>query len=41
GTPRALRRLFERLGATYIKVGQFVASSPTLFPPAYVREFQK
>lgn len=36
-----LRRLFEKLGATYIKVGQFIASSPTLFPKPYVEEFQK
>ncbi|PSC67556.1 hypothetical protein C2E20_8783 [Micractinium conductrix] len=36
-----LRKLFERLGATYIKLGQFVASSPTLFPEEYVLEFQK
>lgn len=36
-----LRKLFERLGATYIKLGQFVASSPSLFPPNYVTEFQK
>ncbi|KAL0022009.1 hypothetical protein WJX77_005860 [Trebouxia sp. C0004] len=36
-----LRKLFEQLGATYIKLGQFVASSPTLFPEAYVLEFQK
>jgi len=36
-----LRRLFEELGATYIKLGQFIASSPTLFPPEYVREFQR
>lgn len=36
-----LRKLFERLGATYIKLGQFVASSPSLFPPEYVTEFQK
>lgn len=36
-----LRRLFEKLGATYIKLGQFIASSPTLFPPEYVLEFQK
>ena len=36
-----LRRLFEKLGATYIKLGQFVASSPTLFPKPYVEEFQK
>lgn len=39
--PKFVRLLFERLGATYVKVGQFVASSPTLFPAAYVREFQK
>lgn len=38
---RVLRKLFEKLGATYIKFGQFIASSPTLFPEAYVREFQK
>jgi aarF domain-containing kinase len=35
-----LRRLFERLGATYIKLGQFIASAPTLFPAEYVKEFQ-
>jgi aarF domain-containing kinase len=39
--PAILRRLFERLGATYIKLGQFIASSPTLFPPEYVSEFQR
>jgi len=39
--PRTLRKLFERLGPTYIKLGQFIASSPTLFPAAYVEEFQK
>lgn len=38
--PRTLRRLFERLGATYVKLGQFIASSPTIFPPEYVLEFQ-
>ena len=36
-----LRQLFEALGSTYIKLGQFIASSPTLFPDEYVREFQK
>jgi predicted unusual protein kinase regulating ubiquinone biosynthesis (AarF/ABC1/UbiB family) len=35
-----LRRLCEELGATYVKLGQFIASSPTLFPPDVVREFQ-
>jgi aarF domain-containing kinase len=39
--PKVLRTLFERLGATYIKLGQFIASSPTLFPKEYVLEFQK
>jgi len=39
--PVALRKLFERMGATYVKLGQFVASSPTLFPKEYVLEFQK
>jgi len=39
--PAILRTLFERMGATYTKLGQFIASSPTLFPAAYVKEFQK
>ena len=39
--PKAVRTLFEKLGATYIKLGQFIASSPTLFPKEYVVEFQK
>lgn len=39
--PVILRKLFERLGATYIKLGQFIASSPSLFPQEYVLEFQK
>lgn len=38
--PRLLRQTFERLGATYVKLGQFVASSPSLFPAEYVEEFQ-
>eukprot|EP00933_Yihiella_yeosuensis_P042257 TRINITY_DN36801_c0_g1_i1.p1 TRINITY_DN36801_c0_g1~~TRINITY_DN36801_c0_g1_i1.p1 ORF type:complete len:563 (+),score=100.14 TRINITY_DN36801_c0_g1_i1:112-1800(+) len=38
---RVLRKLFQRLGSTYVKLGQFIASSPTLFPEAYVREFQQ
>ena len=36
-----LRKLFEKLGATYIKLGQFIASSPSIFPDEYVMEFQK
>jgi len=38
--PAQLRRLFEKLGATYIKLGQLIASAPTLFPAEYVKEFQ-
>jgi aarF domain-containing kinase len=39
-TPAELRELFETLGATYIKFGQFIASSPSIFPKEYVDEFQ-
>ena len=39
--PVILLSLFQRLGSTYIKLGQFIASSPTLFPAEYVKEFQK
>ena len=37
---REVRELFEALGATYIKFGQFIASSPSVFPTEYVEEFQ-
>lgn len=36
-----LREAFEELGATYIKLGQFIASAPSLFPREYVEEMQK
>ena len=39
-TPRLVRQTFERLGATYIKLGQLIASSPSMFPEAWVAEFQ-
>jgi aarF domain-containing kinase len=38
--PRLVRQTFERLGATYVKLGQFVASSPSMFPETWVAEFQ-
>ncbi len=38
--PVELRELFESLGVTYIKLGQFIGSSPSLFPRAYVEAFQ-
>lgn len=35
-----LRELFESLGVTYIKLGQFIASSPSIFPAEYIDAFQ-
>ena len=35
--PRIFRKMSEKLGATYVKLGQFVASSPTLFPAPSAR----
>ncbi len=40
GKARLLRESFEQLGATYIKLGQFIASTPSLFAREYVEEFQ-
>lgn len=39
--PQLLRETVEKLGTTYIKLGQFIASSPSIFPEEYVEEFQK
>lgn len=36
----SLRELFEDLGATYIKIGQFIASTPSFFPEPFVEAFQ-
>lgn len=35
-----LKETFEKLGVTYIKLGQFIASTPSLFPRQYVEVFQ-
>ena len=37
---KEVRELFESLGVTYIKFGQLIASSPSIFPKEYVDEFQ-
>ncbi|KJV39044.1 ABC1 kinase family protein [Acinetobacter brisouii] len=37
---RLMRETFEELGSTYIKLGQFIASTPSLFPREFVEEFQ-
>ncbi|MCA1665201.1 MAG: hypothetical protein LC659_13205 [Myxococcales bacterium] len=39
--PELVRRAFEDLGPTYLKLGQIIASSHGLFPDAYCKEFQK
>lgn len=36
-----LRECFEELGATYIKLGQFIASAPSLFPKEITVEMEK
>ncbi|WP_434353467.1 AarF/UbiB family protein [Psychrobacter sp. HD31] len=38
--PKMLRESFEEMGTTYIKIGQFIASMPSVFPKEYVQEFQ-
>ena len=38
---RRLRRLFEHLGPTYIKLGQIVSSGRGLFPDELVEEFKR
>lgn len=39
--PVAARRAFERLGPTYVKLGQLVASGEALFPERYSDEFRR
>jgi len=39
--PALVRQTFERLGPTYVKLGQLIASSPSFFPREYVEEFQR
>lgn len=39
--PVALRRAFEVLGPTYVKLGQLVASGEAVFPQRYSEEFRK
>ena len=41
GLSRRLRRAFERLGPTYIKLGQIVSSGEGIFPEELVAEFRQ
>lgn len=39
--PERLRRTFEQLGTTFIKIGQMLSTRPDLIPPDYVAELSK
>ncbi len=39
--PVRLRRVFEELGTTFIKLGQILSTRQDLLPPAYIAELQK
>ena len=41
GLSRRLRRAFEQLGSTYVKLGQIVSGGEGLFPPELVDEFSR
>ncbi len=40
GLSRRLRKAFERLGPTYIKLGQILSAGEGVFPPELVGEFR-
>jgi ubiquinone biosynthesis protein len=39
--PQRVRRTLEELGATYIKIGQFLSGRADLLPPDYIEELSK
>ena len=39
--PQRVRRVFERLGPTLVKLGQILATRPDLFGPEWIAEFEK
>jgi ubiquinone biosynthesis protein len=40
-SPQRLRKAFEKLGPTFIKLGQILAQRPDLIPQTYVKELEK
>src|SRR5438034_8159438 len=39
--PQRVRRVFEILGPTFVKLGQILATRPDLFGPEWIAEFEK
>jgi len=39
--PQRIRRVFEVLGPTFVKLGQILATRPDLFGPEWITEFEK
>jgi ubiquinone biosynthesis protein len=40
-SPRRVRRVFEELGPTFVKLGQLMSMRADIFPPEYLEEFKK
>jgi ubiquinone biosynthesis protein len=41
GRPQRVRRVFEILGPTFVKLGQILATRPDLFGPEWIAEFER
>lgn len=40
-SPQRIRRVFEELGPTFVKLGQLMSTRADMFPPDYLEEFKK